>query len=153
MLKDKIEKSAQDFLATRPDLFLIDLQLNGKAEVQIVVDGDQGVTIKDLTSFTRFIENQVDKEVEDYALNISSFGLSNPLQLPRQFQKNIGRKLQITAQGKQYTGTLNKADDDAIEIAWKERVPKEIGKGKQTKEFTETFTYNQIEKATIIITF
>ncbi len=154
MLKEKIQKQIDEHLQENPDIFLISYSLSPRNDVEVVIDGDNGVSIEDCLKLSRKIENNVDRELEDYALRVSSYGISNPLMMPRQFLKNIGKKIALsTKEGEKIKGNISKAEEEGIEVEWKERVPKEIGKGKVSKTFTQYIKYNDIEKANIIITF
>ncbi len=154
MLEQEIRKQIEHFLEDRPDLFLIKYQLSPTNDVEVVIDGDNGVKIQDCVNLNRQIENNVDREKEDYALKVSSYGLSQPLINPRQYEKNINRKIEIHANdGKKYNGTLVKADENEVELQWKARVPKEIGKGKTTKTFNQIIEYKDISQAKVVLTF
>lgn len=152
-MKERIQEIVNLYTQQRPDLFVTELQVSPQNDVQIVLDGDQGVSIQDLTQLTRLIEKNIDREETDYALNISSFGISNPLLNPRQYKKNIGRKAKIFTQEKEYQATITDADLESVTIHWKERVPKEKGKGKINQDFQQKLNYNDIQKTIILITF
>jgi ribosome maturation factor RimP len=117
-----------------------------------LLDGDKGITIEDCTvinkALYKFIE---EKEVfgnNNFSLEVSSFGVDRPLQLLRQYKKNIGRKIEIVMNdGSKIEGTLTDANENEIKIE------QQSGKGnKMTKKMT-TILFNQIKHATVLITF
>ncbi len=154
MLREAIQQQINVFLNARPDVFLVEFKMSPQNEVELIIDGDEGISVDDCLQLSRQVENNVDREDEDYALKVSSYGISNPLINERQFKKNVGRKIKLTTEeGEKYKGTLSQADDNGVTVTWKERVPKEVGKGKVTKEFNETIAYNNIKQAKIVISF
>ena len=80
-------------LEERPSLFLIDFTIGSDNTIRVVLDGDQGVNLQDCMDVSRAIEHNLDREEEDFSLEVTSAGATSPLQLPRQFRKNVGRKL------------------------------------------------------------
>jgi ribosome maturation factor RimP len=141
-------------LSLQPDLFLIDLHIDDLLRVQVVLDGDNGVSLEQCIKVSRHIEHQLDREVHDFSLEVSSTGATHPLQMVRQYKKNIGRKLAVhTIDNDNFKATLTQADDDQITLEWKAREPKPIGKGKHTVVKQLQVPYNQIEKATVQIQF
>ncbi len=154
MLKEKIQIQIDEFLKQRPDLFLIKYHLSPTNEAEVVIDGDKGVCISDCVALNRMIENNVDREQEDYALRVSSYGLTQPLIDARQYKKNLGKKIEVNTKDSQnYKGTIVKAEKDAVELQWKARVPKEVGKGKVTKSFNKVIKYSDMSQAKIVLTF
>jgi ribosome maturation factor RimP len=152
--KENIQKLLADALSLQPDLFLIDLHIDNQSRVQVVLDGDNGVSLEQCIKVSRHIEHQLDREVHDFSLEVSSAGATHPLQMARQYKKNIGRKLAIhTIDNDNFKATLTQADDDQITLEWKAREPKPIGKGKHTVVKQLQVPYNQIEKATVQIQF
>ncbi len=152
--KENIQKLLAEALSLQPDLFLIDLHIDDQSRVQVVLDGDNGVSLKQCIKVSRHIEHQLDREVHDFSLEVSSAGVTHPLQMVRQYKKNIGRKLAVhTIDNDNLKATLTQVDDDQITLEWKAREPKPIGKGKHTVVKQLQVPYNQIEKATVQIQF
>ena len=152
--KENIQKLLAEALSLQPDLFLIDLHIDEQSRVHVVLDGDNGVSLEQCIKVSRHIEHQLDREVHDFSLEVSSAGATHPLKMVRQYKKNIGRKLAVhTIDNDNFKATLTQADDDQITLEWKAREPKPIGKGKHTVVKQLQVPYNQIEKATVQIQF
>ena len=152
--KENINKLLAEALSLEPDLFLIDLSIDDQSRVIVVLDGDNGVSLEQCIKVSRYIEHQLDREVNDFSLDVSSAGATNPLQMVRQYKKNIGRKLAVhTTDNDNFKATLTQADDEQITLEWKAREPKPIGKGKHTVVKQLKVPYNKIEKATVQIQF
>ena len=102
---------------------------------------------------SRSIENNLDREEQDFSLEVASAGATSPLKLPRQYRKNIGRKLEVTLETEVIEAQLIDADDEKISLEWKAREPKKIGKGKETVVKTAQIPYESIKKAQVVISF
>ena len=153
MLKDTVKRLIEESLKERPSLFLLDFDVNQNNQIRVFLDGDKPVKVKECVDISREIEKELEKEIEDFSLEVSSAGLTTPLTLPRQFKKNIGRKLKVKTTDQKYKANLIKADEDGIELQWKQREPKPIGKGKHTVTKQVELKYNEIEQAKVVITF
>lgn len=152
--KEKVKELINQAMAEHTDLFLIDYTISTDYKISITIDGDQGVTLQDCIDVSRIIEHSLDREEQDFSLEVASAGATSPLKLPRQFKKNIGRKLKVvTLSQEKYEATIVDADDTQIFLEWKSRETKPVGKGKVTVEKKEAVAYDQIKEAIVIITF
>ncbi|MDA7694284.1 ribosome assembly cofactor RimP [Flavobacteriaceae bacterium] len=151
-LRSKVESLLTEALDQHPALFLIELKVGADNSIRVILDGDQGVSLKDCMTISRAIEHQLDREAEDFSLEVASVGVGTPLQSQRQYIKNIGRKLKVElVERPSVEGTLIAADDKGFTLKWKQREPKPVGKGKVTVEKQETLSYEQIESAKVTI--
>ncbi|MGB1448693.1 MAG: ribosome assembly cofactor RimP [Flavobacteriaceae bacterium] len=150
--KEKVEELVQAALDENPSLFLIDLTVGGDNSIRVLLDGDQGVTLEACMQVSRKVEHNLDREETDFSIEVSSCGVGSPLNLPRQFKKNVTRKLEVVdMEDKQVQGTLIEATDTSFILQWKAREPKPIGKGKVTVTKTKEFQYGQYKSAKVII--
>jgi ribosome maturation factor RimP len=151
--KEKVKSLLDEGLVEYPDLFLIDLTITDTYKIIVTLDGDNGVQLQDCINISRAIEHNLDREEQDFALEVASAGVSLPLKLVRQFKKNIGRTLQI----KLATGTIEAllvgVSEQNITVEWQSREAKKIGKGKETVLHNETILYSEIIEAIVTITF
>ena len=151
---EKVTRLLGQALEKNKDLFLIDLSISENNQIKVILDGDKGVTLKDCIAVSREIEHNLDRDAEDFSLEVASAGVSEPLRATRQYKKNVGRKLKVrTREGKTFEGRLTKADDESIALAWKTREPKPVGKGKVTVQKEAVLPYNTIVEAKVMITF
>lgn len=152
--KDKVQHLLNSALEEREDLFLIDLKISEGNKINVVIDGDNGVNLQDCIDVSRAIEHNLDREEEDFSLEVASAGAASPLRLVRQFKKNIGRKLKVKKNsGGEIEAEITAADEEGITLEWKAREPKKIGKGKETVAKKEVLPYAEIKEATVIISF
>ena len=99
------------------DKFLVELKINVGNKILIFIDGDSGVTIKDCAELSKFIESKLDREAEDYALEVSSAGLEHEFKCLRQYYKNIGKTISVLmTDNVKLNGTLLSANENEIEL-------------------------------------
>ena len=154
MLKEKVANLLQEVLDENPELFLISLDIQGNNEIKIIIDGDEGVKVEDCMLVSRKIEHNLDRDQEDFSLEVMSAGATSPLEIPRQYKKNVNRHLEVKTQGgDKIEGLMTQATDTDITLTWKSREPKPVGKGKVTVEKTETIPYQEIVQAKVMIKF
>ncbi|HEX7869137.1 MAG TPA: ribosome assembly cofactor RimP [Chryseobacterium sp.] len=152
--RKNIETLLNDFLQTREDLFLIDLKFSAGDDITVILDGDNGVTVQDCLDASRAIEFNMDREEHDFSLQVMSAGLSEPLAIPRQFDKNIGREIEVLlSDSSKIEGELAKVDEEKITLVLRYRKPKEVGKGKVDVEEEKEIPYSEIKKALVVLKF
>ena len=153
MFKERVEGLLDRALEKREDLFLLDFTVGGDNTIKIVLDGDNGISLNDCMEISRAIEHNLDREEDDFSLEVTSAGATVPLTLPRQYQKNIGRKLEVKTEEGILEGTLTGVSAKGIVLEWKAREPKPVGKGKHTVEKKQEVAFSDIEKAKVILKF
>src|SRR5690554_443530 len=122
MFREKVEQLLNQALKEHPSLFLIDLNIDSTNGVKVIIDDDQGVTLNDCIAISRAVEHNIDREEFDFSIDVMSAGVSEPLQLPRQFHKNKNRNLEVvTHSGETVKGTLIEITDNDIQLTWKTR--------------------------------
>jgi ribosome maturation factor RimP len=102
---------------------------------------------------SRAIEGELDREAYDFSLEVTSAGATSPIVNPRQYRKNIGRKLSVRTTDEQFEGNLTEADDQRIVLEWKSREPKPVGKGKVTVLKSREIPITEIEEAKVKLNF
>jgi len=148
-LKDIIDEA----LALNESLYLIELSISVNNKVQVVIDGDNGVSLSETMRISRAINDNFDREVEDFSLEVSTPDIAHPLKVKRQYIKNLNRILKVKTEEEELEGTLVTADEDKIVLQWKAREPKPVGKGKVTVDKTATLEYTEIKEAKVKILF
>ncbi|MEO0038663.1 MAG: hypothetical protein RIQ59_1874 [Bacteroidota bacterium] len=151
--KEQLEQQLNNSLLERPSLFLIDISISDSYKIVVTLDGDNGVTLQDCIDVTRAIESNLDRETQDYALEVASVGVGSPLKLVRQYIKNIGRTLIVKTNNTTLEAELTAADDAKIVLSWEAREHKKIGKGKETVQKIEEIFYTDIKQAVVTINF
>lgn len=153
MLEKKVEALLEKALEQHESLFLITCAVSADKSIKIVIDGDKGVTLEDCIAISRAIEHNLDRDEEDFSLEVTSAGATSPLEIPRQYKKNIGRKLKVRTSEKDVEGTLTETNEEGITLEWKAREPKPIGKGKHTVQKKQEITFSEIKEAKVVLKF
>jgi len=148
-VKDLVDEA----LALNESLYLIDLSISVNNKIQVIVDGDNGVALSECMRISRNINNSLDREEEDFSLEVATPDIAHPLIVKRQYIKNLNRILKVETSEEKFEGTLVEADEDKIVLNWKAREPKPIGKGKVTVQKTATIEYKDIKEAKVKIVF
>ena len=155
MLKEStIQALLNNGLEERNDLFLIDLKISSDNKISVIIDGDNGVSVEDCIFISRAIEHNLDREEEDFSLEVLSAGATSPLIEKRQYKKNIGRTLQVKSKEQtKIEAILTEVDADFITLEWTAKEPKPIGKGKVIVNKQAKMAYGDILEAKVIIKF
>ena len=151
--KEKVHKLLAEALLDKPTLFLIDLTITDAFKVIVSLDDDKGVALQDCIDVSRAIEANLDREEQDFSLEVASVGVGSPLKLVRQYKKNVGRTLIVKTVNENLEAELVEANDDFVILSWEAREPKKIGKGKETVQKTLQLPYGDIKEAIVTVTF
>jgi len=154
VIREKVLELVNHALSEKPSIFLIDLAISETNKIVITLDGDNGVTLQDCIDISRAVEHNLDRDEFDFSLEVTSAGIDSELKLTRQYQKNIGRKLQVeTLDGNKTEAIITEADQDVITLEWTAREPKKIGKGKENITHQTKIPYSEIKSAKVMIVF
>jgi ribosome maturation factor RimP len=153
MFKNTVTELLETALVERPDLFLIDISIKGDNQIKVIIDGDNGVFVEDCMFVSRAIEHNLDREEQDFSLEVMSFGATEPLVNKRQYKKNINRTLKVKTISEEIEGIITNATDDNITLEWKVREPKAVGKGKVSVKKQASIAYENIVEAKVMIKF
>lgn len=153
MNESKIRDLVDEALAENESLYLIDLVISSNNKIQVTVDGDNGVNLSECVRISRNVEQNLDRDEEDFSLEVTTPDISHPLKIKRQYKKNINRILKVKTELENFEGTLTSVNEEEIELKWKAREPKPIGKGKVTVEKKVTIPYKDIKEAKVKIVF
>ena len=122
-----VEESLQD-----TDLFLVEVKVKPSNVIEVYVDADSAVNIDQCVAISRYVEGKLDRDTEDFELNVYSWGLSGALKLDRQLQKYLGQEVEVkTKELGKFQGKLVRFDAEQVEIA---PAPKKTSKKKPAEE-------------------
>ncbi|MCB0483358.1 MAG: ribosome assembly cofactor RimP [Flavobacteriales bacterium] len=131
------------------DLFEVEVLVRPGNRISVAIDKDSGVTLDECTLVSRHIFENLDREVEDYELEVSSPGLTTPLKVPRQYMRRIGRTLRIILQsGDQFDAELLAADADSILVERSIKVAPKDFRPEKLK-----IAYTEIKQAKLLVKF
>ena len=156
MVERKIEKlllekfEEEDF----SDCFIVKIEQNNK-KLQIFIDSDTNIGFTTCRKISRYLEEHIDENNwlgEKYILEVSSPGIDRPLKFPRQYKKNIGRRLEVlTKEDEQVNGTLIEVNDEGIVLEFKVRIKE--GKKKRTEIVQKAIAFDHINRAIVQFSF
>lgn len=151
--KDRIEKIITPKIEEE-GLFLVEIAVSSSNHISVFIDGDKGVTIDQCIDLSRFIEQNLNRDEEDFELDVSSAGLDLPLKVQRQYIKNIGRLVDVVlTNGQKLSGKLLNANDNGIELEVEKNVLIEGKKRKQEVTVIDTYRYTDIKSTKIVVSF
>jgi len=151
--KEKVNSLLVAGLLEKPSIFLIDLIITDSFKIIVNLDGDNGVALQDCIDISRAIENNLDREEQDFSLEVASVGVGSPLKMVRQYKKNVGRTLIVKLATETIEAELVEANDNFIILSWKAREAKKLGKGKETVHKRQEIPYSEIKEAIVTVTF
>ena len=151
-LKDKIHALLEPLLQEDPSYFLVHIKVKPGHIIRVYIDGDQGLPIKQCTSFNRRLYKAIEEAAwfpeGDFALEVSSPGVDEPLILNRQYVKNIGRIVEVVLNDETvHVGTLKEVTDKDILIEWT------AGKGKKAIQESMLIPFENIKSTIVQIQF
>jgi ribosome maturation factor RimP len=131
------------------DIFIVSIKVLPGNRIRVFVDAVQGLTVEACVSISRHIEGSLDREREDFELEVSSPGLLEPYVHPLQYRKNVGRTVRVVSvNGAEMKGKLIGFDGSNITVE-----PERAKKGKKTEVETVTLPLDQIKEAKTVISF
>ena len=151
-LKDRIYTLIEPLLQEDPSYFLVHVKVKPGHIIRVYIDGDQGLPIKQCTSFNRRLYKAIEDAAwfpeGDFALEVSSPGVDEPLVLNRQYVKNIGRNVEVILNDETvYVGNLKEVTDKDILIEWT------AGKGKKATQEQLLIPFDNIKSTIVQIQF
>ena len=138
-----------------PALYIVEITINSGNQILVEIDHEtEGVSIEDCMSVSRNVEHNLDREVQDFSLEVASAGLSKPFRVLKQYIKNIGKQVKVkTIENGKIEGVLIAANEDEIIVTTKEKVRIEGRKKKEWVETNHNLKMDTIRETNLIITF
>jgi len=144
--KDRIEKSVRDFISGT-QLFLVSVRVSSSNRITIFADRKEGITIDECAGLHRYIEKELDRDTEDFELQVSSPGLGMPFGVIEQYYKNEGNKVTVVDnEGEKYSGTLKNVTAGGFDLETEVKIK---GKVKELKEIS--FNFDQIKTTKVVL--
>ncbi len=134
--------------------FIVDIKVSSGNKITVLIDSIDGINIDYCIQISRLIEGNLDREVEDFELEVSTPGLGQPLKVLPQFIKNKGQEVEVILfDGVPYKGILTDATEDSITIEEQKKVKIEGKKKKELKIFSHTHKFDEVKSVKVIISF
>ncbi|ADQ81028.1 protein of unknown function DUF150 [Paludibacter propionicigenes WB4] len=153
ILKTTINQIVENYL-DNTDYYLVDVKVTQDNRISVEIDSFDGVSLEFCAELNRHIESQFDREVEDFELEVSSAGLTEPFKVLKQYEKNIGNEVEtLTKGGKKLSGVLKEVHEDNFVLEIEKTEKPEGAKRKTTIIEDVTFSYEDIKYTKYIIRF
>lgn len=151
--KQVVTRIVEDWLEGK-DYFLVDVSVSPDDKIVVEIDHADGVWIDDCVELSRFIESKLNREEEDYELEVGSAGIGQPFKVLKQYQIHIGKEVEVMdASGNKWTGILAGADEDSFTVTVKMKVKPEGAKRPKWVDQDMAFAYDGIKYTKYLISF
>lgn len=136
------------------EYFVVDINVSPDDKILVEIDHAEGVWIEDCVELSRFIESKLNREEEDYELEVGSAGIGQPFKVLEQYYIHVGCDVEVLAKsGIKYTGVLKEADEEKFVIAIQKKVKEEGAKRPKMVDEEISFTYDEIKYTKYLISF
>jgi len=151
--KNKVKELVGEWLEGK-EYFLVDASVDEQNKITIEIDHKEGVWIEDCCDLSKYVESKLDREVEDYELEVGSAGIGQPFKVLQQYINNIGYDVELlTADGKKMEGYLKDATEEGFTVVVEEKQRLEGKKRPVKVEVDKTFGYADVKWVKSIIDF
>lgn len=136
------------------EYFLVDVSVSPDDRIVVEIDHAEGVWIEDCVELSRFIESRLDREKEDFELEVGSAGIGQPFKVLQQYQIHIGCQVEVlTKAGVKITGVLKSAQEGNFVVTAEKKVKPEGAKRPQLVEEDIILSYDEIKYTKYLISF
>ena len=152
MIRNSDIEKALEKLTGEEDFFVVDIQ-NKKGKITVFIDNYKGIKLDDCVRINQDLRDLFDSELEEYDLEVTSPGLSAPFKVYQQYEKNLGKKVEVLLKtGQKIEGKLLDVDNEGITVEEKKRV-KTNKKKKTTVRKEHRISFDEMEYTKTIISF
>lgn len=149
----KIKALVEEWLDGK-DYFFVDATVDKENRIVVEIDHKDGVWIEDCCDLSRFIEEHMNRDEEDFELEVGSAGIGQPLKVLQQYKNNIGSEVEVmTAEGKKLQGVMTDANESTFTICYQEKQKVEGKKRPVAVEVTKEFKYDEVKWVKAVIRF
>ncbi len=136
------------------DIFPVSISVSADNRIVIELDSMDRMDVDSCVAISRKIEAQLDRDAEDFELEVGSAGLTSPFKVKKQFDKNIGNEVEVlTRDGRKFQGTLVETTDDGFTVEVPRKVKKEGQKRPVVELQPETLAYGDAKTVKYVINF
>jgi ribosome maturation factor RimP len=145
--KDNIESIVNEFI-TGTGIFLVAVKVSTANRITVLADTLNGITIAECAALHQHIGKSLDRDVEDFELQVSSPGLDMPFVVFEQYRKNEGKRVEmVDIEGTKFSGLLKNVTSGGFELETEIKVK---GKTREIKELS--FNFDQVKSTRVVLT-
>ncbi|MBO5537512.1 MAG: ribosome assembly cofactor RimP [Prevotella sp.] len=154
MIDKNVVRSIVDEWLEGKDYFLVDVEISSDNRIVVEIDHADGVWIEDCVELSKFIEDHLNRDEEDFELEVGSAGLGQPFKVPQQYVNFVGKEVEVLdADGKKVQGTLKQVEGNNFTVAVKEKVHVEGKKRPVMQDVDHTYTMDGVKYTKYLINF
>ena len=154
MIDKNIVKEIVETWLEDKEYFLVDIEISADDRIVVEIDHADGVWIEDCVALSRYIEEHLSRDEDDYELEVGSAGLGQPFKVPQQYVCFVGKDVEVLdADGKKYKGLLKSVDGSNFTVTTQEKVKVEGKKRPQLTDVDHTFDMNKVKYTKYLISF
>lgn len=136
------------------EYFLVEVTISPDNKIVVEIDHKEGVWIEDCVELSRYIESRLDRDKEDFELEVGSAGIGQPFKVLQQYVNHVGSDVEVLTQGgRKLTGVLKEANEQHFVITVKKKVKEEGAKRPKMVDEDLTFAYDEIKYTKYLISF
>nr|WP_295309558.1 ribosome assembly cofactor RimP [uncultured Prevotella sp.] len=151
--KNVVKKLVDEWLQDQ-EYFLVDIEISPDNRIVVEIDHADGVWIEDCVALSRYIEERLSRDDEDYELEVGSAGLGQPFKVPQQYVNFVGKEVEVLdADGKKVKGILKAVDGNDFTVGVEEKVKVEGKKRPVKQEVDHVFQMDKVKYTKYIISF
>ena len=151
--KDTVRSIVEEWLDGK-EYFLVDIEISPDDRIVVEIDHADGVWIEDCVELSRFIEDHLSRDEEDYELEVGSAGLGQPFKVAQQYHCFVGKDVEVLdADGKKYKGVLKAVEGDDFTVTVQEKQKVEGKKRPQLVDTEHTFQMDKVKYTKYLINF
>lgn len=151
--KDTVRSIVEEWLDGK-EYFLVDIEISPDDRIVVEIDHADGVWIEDCVELSRFIEDHLSRDEEDYELEVGSVGLGQPFKVAQQYHCFVGKDVEVLdADGKKYKGVLKAVEGNDFTVTVQEKQKVEGKKRPQLVETDYTFQMDKVKYTKYLINF
>lgn len=152
--KSVVKQLVEEKLASSDHYYLVDVVVKPDNSIVVEIDSDNAVDIDDCAELSRYIEEHLDRDVEDFELEVGSAGITSPFKVLRQYFKNVGNEVEMLLKtGVKLTGILKAADENGVVLLVEKQVKPEGAKRKITVQEELSCKYDEIKYTKYLLRF
>ena len=154
MIDKNIVRRLVDEWLEGKEYFLVDIQISPDSKVVVEIDHADGVWIEDCVELSKFIEENLSRDEEDYELEVGSAGLGQPFKVPQQYINFIGKEVEVLDQdGSKVKGILKSVDGNKFIVSVNEKVHVEGKKRPVKMDVDHEYDMNEVKYTKYLISF
>ena len=151
--KNVVKKLVDEWLQNQ-EYFLVDIEISPDNRIVVEIDHADGVWIEDCVALSRYIEERLSRDDEDYELEVGSAGLGQPFKVPQQYVNFVGKEVEVLdADGIKVKGILKAVDGNDFTVGVEEKVKVEGKKRPVKMEVDHVYQMDKVKYTKYIISF